>query len=136
MSMSLLDAKPLKPVSGARKYLPLLIILTVLIGLLAAYALWDYPEESAVTTFLTALQQGNYQKAYQLWQPSPSYSYNDFIHDWGPQGDYGKIQTFEILDAKSKGSETVLVTVSINHVDPPLGLLVDRKTKGLAYSFY
>lgn len=136
--MSLLDAKPPKPVTGVRKYipLPLLIIILVIIASLAAYALWDYPEERAITTFLTTVQQGDFQKAYKLWQPSPSYTYNDFMHDWGPNGDYGKIQTFNILDSTSKGTETVLITVTINHVNPPLALLVDRKTKGLAYSFY
>ncbi|MGH9430897.1 MAG: hypothetical protein ACRD3T_05085 [Terriglobia bacterium] len=136
--MSLLDATPSKPVTGFRKYLPLplLIIILVIIALLAAYALWDYPEERAVSTFLTTLEEGDFQKAYQLWQPSPSYTFNDFMHDWGLHGDYGKIQRFDILDSTSKGSETVLVTVRINHVDPPASLLVDRKTKGLAYSFY
>ncbi|HUY12527.1 MAG TPA: hypothetical protein VMX16_02705 [Terriglobia bacterium] len=136
--MSLLDAKPPKPVTGFRKHvpLPLLVIFAIIISFLATYALWDYPEERAITTFLNTLEAGNYQQAYKLWQPSPSYSYNDFVHDWGLQGDYGKIRTFDILDSDSKGSETVLVTVRINHVNPPLGLLVDRKTKGLAYSFY
>ncbi len=136
--MSLLNAKPPKPVTGIRKYipLPLLIIILIIIGLLTAFALWDYPEERAVTTFLTTVERGDYQKAYKLWQPSSSYSFNDFMHDWGLKGDYGKIRTFRILDSKSKGSETVLITVRINHVNPPLGLLVDRKTKGLAYSFY
>jgi len=30
----------------------------------------------------------------------------------------------------------VIVTVRINKVDPPLDLLVDRKTKGMAYSVF
>ncbi|MGH9352907.1 MAG: hypothetical protein ACRD2G_12220 [Terriglobia bacterium] len=85
---------------------------------------------------MTTLEQGNYQKAYKLWQPAPSYQFSDFMHDWGPQGDYGKIRSFDILDAKSKGSSTVLVYVTINNEQPPLGILVNRHTKGLAYSFY
>jgi len=30
----------------------------------------------------------------------------------------------------------VIVVVRINSVDPPIDLLVDRKTKGLAYSIF
>jgi hypothetical protein len=93
----------------------------------------NYPEQRAVRRFLATLEQGKFQEAYRLWQPSPSYSYQDFLHDWGIQGDYGKIREFQILGTKSKGSSLVVVTVKVNNVDPPLDLIVDRKTKGLSY---
>lgn len=136
--MTLLDSKPPKPPSGIGKYIPvpLLIFVVALIGVLVGYRLWDYPEEHAVSRFLSTLEQGNYQEAYRLWQPSPSYSFDDFMRGWGDRGDYGRIRSFEILRSRSKGPNTVLVTVRINNVDPPLDLIVDRKTKGLAYSFY
>jgi hypothetical protein len=139
--MTLLDSKPPAPPSGLRKYVPLPILILVLVFLalmavLVGYRLWDYPEERAVSRFLAAVEQAHYQEAYKLWQPSPSYSFDDFLRGWGEQGDYGRIRGFEILHSKSKGSNTVIVTVRINNVDPPLDLLVDRKTKGLAYSFY
>ena len=96
----------------------------------------NYPEEKAVKHFLTEVQEGNYKEAYKLWQPAPSYTYQNFLSDWGPQGDYGKIRSFEVLGSQSKGSETVIVTVRINGRQPPLRLLVDRKTKGLAYNIF
>jgi len=111
----------------------------VLIILLSAgfyFAFRNYPEERAVTRFLTTLEQGKFQEGYQLWQPSPTYSYQDFLHGWGLQGDYGKIRGFEILGAKSQGASLVIVTVRINNVDPPLDLVVDRRTKGLSYSTF
>ncbi len=135
--MTLLDARPPRPKTGIFKYVPLwllIIIIAVVIGI-AVREFWDYPEERAVTTFLTTLEKGNYQKAYKLWQPVPSYAFGDFMHDWGPEGDYGKITSFKIVQAESEGSETVKVTVRINHREPPEGLLVDRKTKGLAFAF-
>jgi hypothetical protein len=136
--MTLLDSKPPTPPSGIRKYIPLpiLILIVALIGVFVCYRLWDYPEERAVSRFLIALEQGKYQEAYRLWQPSPSYSFDDFMRGWGEGGDYGRIRGYEILRSKSKGSSTVIVTVRINDVDPALDLIVDRKTKGLAYSFY
>jgi len=134
--MTLLDSRPPKPRSEVQKLLPLLIVVVLLTSGLLGYRLWDYPEERAVEHFLTALHEGNYREAYRLWQPSASYSFDEFLHDWGEQGDYGKIREFEILQSKSKGSTTVIVTVRINNQNPPLDLLVDRHTKGLAYSIF
>ncbi|MFB3921742.1 MAG: hypothetical protein ACE145_08470 [Terriglobia bacterium] len=134
--MTLLDAQVPKPPSLLRKYLPVLIVGILGVSAVLFVRFRNYSEERAVDRFLTTLHEGNYPEAYRLWQPSPSYTYADFLHDWGEQGDYGKIRGFEILESRSKGSNTVIVTVRINNVNPPLDLLVDRDTKGLAYSFF
>jgi hypothetical protein len=131
--MSLLDATPPKPSRPIGRYI-LLALLAAIIVAGATYYFWDYPEERAVSRFLEAVQRGDYQTAYRLWQASPSYTYDDFVKDWGPNGDYGKIREFEVLHAKSSSSGTVTVTVIINHESPALRLLVDKKTKGLAFS--
>ncbi len=133
--MTLMDAPPPKPPRHVGRYILLVIVLVgIVIGIYAYFR--DYSEERAVEGFLTTLEQGKYEEAYRMWQPSPSYTYQDFLRDWGAQGDYGKIRQFQILGSRSKGSETVIVTVRINNVDPPIDLLVDRKTKGLAYSIF
>lgn len=138
MMMTLLDAQPPKPVTGIRKYVPLntLILTAFLIAIitgLVTFRFWNIREEGAVSHFLEKLEQGNYPEAYRLWQPAPSYTFDNFVHDWGEKGDYGKIRQFEILGSESKG-RIAIVTVQINHVNPPLELVVDRKTLGLAYS--
>jgi len=133
--MTLLDTTPPKPPIPIWRY----ILLAVLIFLIAEglyFAFRNYPEERAVSRFLTTLEQGNFEQAYRLWQPSASYSYNDFLHGWGTNGDYGKIREFQILGTKTQGSSLVIVTVKINHVDPPIDLVVERKTKGLSYSVF
>ena len=138
IDITLMDAKPPKPPSGIRKYVSLpalilgILLFAILTGLLT-FKFWNIRQEHAVSHFLTQLEQGNYREAYHLWQPAPSYSYQDFLHDWGEQGDYGRIRGFQILGSRSEGS-LVIVTVQINHVNPPLDLMVDRKTLGLAYS--
>jgi hypothetical protein len=134
--VSLLDAQPPKPESKLRKSLPIAVVLVLLLGSLLFIRFRNYSEEQAVARFLTTLEEGKYQEAYRLWQPAPSYTYADFLRGWGEMGDYGKIHGFEILSSRSKGPDTVVVTVRINKVSPPLELLVDRKTKGLAYSFF
>jgi len=134
--MTLLDAKVPQPSSMWRRYLPFVIAFLLVLGGFLCLEFRNYPEERAVARFLTTLQRGNYREAYQLWQPSPSYTFADFLGGWGEKGDYGKIRKFEILGSESKGSNTVIVTVRINNVEPPLHLLVDRKTQGLAYSIF
>src|SRR5579884_3545909 len=69
MPMTLMDAKPLKPKRGIFKYipLPLFIIILAAIAGFVTYSLWNYPEERAVSRFLTTLEKGDYRKAYQLW---------------------------------------------------------------------
>jgi hypothetical protein len=133
--MTLLDTTPPKSPIHVWRYI-VLGILIFLVGEGLYFAFRNYPEERAVAHFLTTLEQGDFQEAYRLWQPSPSYSYQDFLHGWGIQGDYGKIREFQILQTKSKGTSLVIVTVKVNNIDPPLDLVVDRKTKGLSYSVF
>jgi hypothetical protein len=131
--MTLLDATPPKPPRKIGRYIMVALAVIVIGG--AGYIVFrNFPEERTVSRFLSTLEVGNYREAYQLWQPSDTYSYADFIHDWGERGDYGKIRTFKILGSQSKGTGTVIVTVTINDQEPPRELLVDRKTKGLAFS--
>lgn len=128
------DSEAPKRKTGIRKYWPLLAIVIIVVGVTGYFLLHNLPEEHAVEHFLTELKEGNYKEAYKLWKPAPDYAYSDFLGDWGPQGDYGKIRSFKIDGAESKGSAIVIVTVTINDRTPALALVVDRKTKGLAYS--
>ena len=123
-----------KPKTGIRKYWPLLSVVIIVGSVVAYFALHNLPEKRAVADFLTQLERGNYKQAYNLWQPAPGYAFDDFMRDWGPKGDYGKIRESKILGAESDGSELVVVAVTINNQPTPLSLEVDRKTKGLAYS--
>jgi len=131
--MTLLDAPPPKPPRKIGRYIVIALVVLILGGT-GYFALRNLPEERAVSRFMTRLEEGNYREAYQLWQPTRDYSYADFLHDWGDHGDYGKIRTFKILGSRSKGSSTVVVTLTINDQEPPRDLLVDRSTKGLAFS--
>ncbi len=116
------------------RYALAVVIPVLVVGALLFIRFRNYSEERAVARFLTAVHDRNYQEAYRLWKPSASYTFQDFLHGWGEGGDYGAIREFQILGSESKGSSTVVVTVRINNVDPPLDLVVDRNTKGLAYS--
>ena len=131
--MTLLDAQPPKPPLKIGRYI-LIAGAVLIIAAVSQVALRNYAEEQAVSKFVTVLQQGDYRQAYQLWQPSSTYSYEDFLHDWGEHGDFGKVRSFRILGSASKGKHAVIVYVTINNVEPPREILVDRKTMGLAFS--
>ena len=65
-----------------------------------------WPEERQVDRFFDALQQQNYEQAYGVWMHDPDwkqhpdkysrYSYNDFIKDWGPGGEWGIIKSHHV----------------------------------------
>ncbi len=131
--MTLLDAPPPKPPRKIGRYI-LMVLAVVVLGSIAYIVFRNFSEERAISHFLTALERGNYQEAYRLWQPSATYTFGDFLHDWGENGDYGKIRNFKILGSQSKGQDTVIVIVSINGQQPPAALVVDRRTKGIAFS--
>jgi hypothetical protein len=131
--MTLLDATPPKPPRKTGLYILVAVVIIIIGG--AGFAVFrNFPEERTISHFLTTLEQGKFQDAYRLWQPSETYTYADFLHDWGESGDYGKIRTFKILGSRAKGANTVIVTITVNDEEPPRELLVDRRTKGLAYA--
>ena len=93
--MTLLDAiPPPKPRKIGRYILLALVILMV--GGTLYIVFRNYPEERAVSRFLTTLEQGNFREAYLLWQPSPTYSYQDFLHGWA-----SKVTTARSATSKS-----------------------------------
>ena len=93
------------------------------LSLVAIAALWFafryYPEKKAAERFFDALIAGDTAKAYQLWKPSPTYAMKDFLADWGPQGYYGPVKSYEIAHAKApRASNSVAVTVKLSPYSP------------------
>src|SRR5215467_13653007 len=73
-----------------------------------------YPEKKATEHFLDTLVAGNTKQAYDLWKPSATYSMGDFMADWGPEGYYGPVKSYEIVKASSrKGANGVIVLVRV-----------------------
>jgi hypothetical protein len=131
--MTWLDATPPKPPRKIGRYILIPLGVLIVVGI-ALIAFRNFLEERAVSRFLATLEAGNYREAYQLWQPSDTYSHKDFLNNWGDRGNYGKIRSFRILRSQSRRKASVIVFVTINDETPPCELVVDRKTKGLAFS--
>lgn len=116
--MTLLDPPPLKPQkSRAMAFTIAAVTITAIVVLWLVFRY--YPEKKAADRFFEALAAGNTDRAYQLWKPGPSYSMKDFLADWGPEGYYGPVKSYEILRASSPhGANAVAIRVAVSPFSP------------------
>ncbi len=106
------------------------LIVALVVGSVLYYQFKNYPEERAVKRFLAALQREDHRGAYQLWKPTSSYTFENFMRDWGPKGEYGKVEQFKIATSRARGSG-VIVTANIN--GRPVRIWVEKSDKSLAF---
>jgi len=146
--MSLLNPPPASEnKSNAMKYTMIAVAMAAIIG--GWFLFRYYPEKRAVDHFFDALVAGDTGHAYQLWKPSDSYKMGDFLADWGPNGYYGPVKSYEILRATSqKGANGVTVNVAVSPFSPMPGgndpeksrrtktipLFVDTGSKSISFS--
>ncbi len=118
--MGLLDSTAEEPRSKLRRYAISSLALALLLALSLWYLFRFYPEKQAVERFLDALVVSDTQRAYQLWKPQASYSYKDFLEDWGPSGYYGPVKSFHIETALNPpgGGSGVIVVVEVSPDQP------------------
>ena len=120
--MGLLDSGAEEPRSKLRRYVITGVALVALVAIGLWYLFRFYPEKRVVEQFLDALVAGNTQLAYQIWKTAPgsSYTYQDFLDDWGPKGYYGPISSYHIEAAENppRGGSGVIVTVAVSPDQP------------------
>jgi len=113
-----------------------IIIIAIIAAIIAGFLYYEFknwPEEHAAKKFLTALESGDYRQAYQIWQPSSTYSFQDFMRDWGPNGEYGQVRNFKIQTSHAGGSG-VIVTARLNGKETRIW--VESKDKSLSFPPY
>lgn len=130
--MTLLDPPPVKPEkSRAMAFTVAAVSVAMLVVLWFVFRY--YPEKKAADHFFAALAEGNTDLAYKLWKPAPSYSLKDFLADWGPEGYYGPVKSYEILKTCAPhSSNAVDVSVAVSPFSPmpqPGDEEKSRKTK-------
>jgi len=94
----------------------------IVFALLMSFGVWwllrFHAEKNTVEQFLQAVIADDLQKAYQIWKPSGSYSYKDFVDDWSTSGYYGPIKSYQIETAQQgKGASGVTVVVELSPFD-------------------
>jgi hypothetical protein len=104
-----------------------------------------HTEKVTACLFLSELVAGDYQAAYRTWKPGSSYSFQDFMRDWGPSGEYGPVKSYDLLSARSPGGASgVIITVDVSSISPfpsdaasnvkELRLWVERSDQSISYA--
>ena len=116
--MTLLDPPPVT--RDKSRAIPFTVAAVVVAAIVVLYfAFRYYPEKKAAERFFNALAASNTDLAYQLWQPGSSYTKKDFLADWGPEGYYGPVKSYEILKASSRhGANAVDIQVAVSPFSP------------------
>ena len=118
--MGLLDATEEHPHSKLRRYVIMVLALVVIGGGTIWWLLRYHGEKVAVYHFLNAVVTGDMPKAYGLWSRSESYSLKDFEGDWGTDGYYGPVKSFNVTGTyrPPDGSSGVVVIVDVSPYQP------------------
>jgi hypothetical protein len=118
--VGLLDATEEHPASKLRRYLITILVFLLLGGGFVWWKLRYHAEKTTVYHFLNQVVAGNMQGAYGMWSPSPSYSLKDFEGDWGTDGYYGPVKSFNIRDTyrPPAGSSGVVIIVDVSPYQP------------------
>jgi len=76
-------------------------------------------EKHTAQKFMDAVVAGEWERAYQVWKPHGTYSYQDFVSDWGKQGYYGPVESYRIESTTlPKDANGVVVVVEISPLRP------------------
>jgi len=95
------------------------VALAVALAAVLYFSFRYYPEKKAAEHFLDALVAGDTRRAYQLWKPTESYKFGDFLADWGPEGYYGPVKSYSIMKASAhRGANGVIVTLEVSPFSP------------------
>lgn len=99
----------------------------------------NWAEERRVRQFLETVQAERYEEAYEFWgcsvdEPCRYYGYDKFLEDWGPGGEVGSIDTFQLGRSYTQPNG-VIVEVTINGRKQP-NLWVQKDTKVISFFPY
>jgi len=123
------------PPAKLRRYVITGLAFVLLVAGGCWYLLRYHTEKNTIRLFFDTVAAGNLQQAYQIWKPSPSYSYKDFLEDWGPSSYYGPVKSYHIESAQviKRGTEPasgVIITAEVSPYSPfPANDDVARQSK-------
>jgi hypothetical protein len=147
--VGLLDRDSEEPQSKLRRYVILGLTGVLLLAVVFLYVTRYNTEKRTVRRFLDTVTQGDFERAYRLWQPKPTYTLKDFLDDWGPNGYYGPVKSYQIVTAqRPRGASGVVVVVEVSPSAPfpadtereklrqnkEVKLWVERETQSLSFA--
>ena len=133
----LYDEHPIPKRSRALKErlkVPVAIALVLIFISGIAYKFANFREERSVRRFIAAIENGQYDVAYQNWDADGRYTVKDFLQDWGKDGYYTKgMHDARVVDSNGKGG-SVVVYLGIDSLKSPVALRVDKETLKISFS--
>ena len=123
--MGILDPMEKQPASKNEWKTRLYVIGATVLAVAVFLILW-YPlnlrfhkERNTVELFMNELTDGNLQAAYHTWKPSSSYSFQDFLDDWGPNNGTAPIKSYKIESEHGvKEASTAQIVVEVSPERP------------------
>jgi hypothetical protein len=148
--MGLLDAKEYDPRPAQRRNrLIATAAVIVVVAFTAWYLLRYQPEKSVMDRFFHEIEAKNFEAAYGIYNADPewkqhpqkyqNYTYNQFLLDWGPSGEYGQITAHSVECATEpkkkefKSPTGVIVVVRINNRTKTESFWVEKKSKVIGW---
>ena len=117
-----------------RRYAITVLVFAVLLGGFGYWRFRNFSEERQAVHFFRALRDKNFEEAYQIWQPTESYKFKDFMDDWGDKGLQGPVENFRVVRSRRRGTG-VIVEIQVNSGES-VRLWVERKDKSLTFPPY
>jgi hypothetical protein len=97
-----------------------------------------WSQERTVSHFIDALEEKKYDDAYKMWctpeHPCRYYPQEKFKEDWGPEGQYGKLNELKLGAVDYCGSGVVIEATYPKAM--PFGLWVERSTNLISFAPY
>lgn len=114
-----------------RKRTVLITLLVVIVALTAYFSLRTKGQERVMSQFLRTLQDKRYEDAFKMFPPSPRYSYQNFLEDFGPTSKLPDAAQLKVSNV-DYCDDYVAFTMNYPHQDP-FGLMVDRSTGNVGF---
>ena len=118
--MGLFDSTEEHPPSKVLRYIITGVVFVGLIAGFIAYQLRFHTEERTLRHFMDAVVAGKMDEAYRIWKPSETYSFKDFLEDWGPEGYYGPIKSYHLehIEKNKPNASGVVATIELSPYQP------------------
>jgi hypothetical protein len=121
MDLALFDETSEEPNSKRLRY----AVSGVALVILVSFGIWFFflrfiSEKHTIEHFMDAVVAQDYQHAFQIWKSHGSYTFQDFMADWGLDGYYGPVKSYRIESAAQppNGGSGVVVVVEVSPFQP------------------
>jgi hypothetical protein len=118
--VGLFDSTEEHPPSKVLRYIITGVVFVALLAGFIAYQLRFHTEEKTLRHFMDAVVAGKMDDAYRIWKPSETYSFKDFLEDWGPEGYYGPIKSYRLehIEKNKPNASGVVATIELSPYQP------------------